>query len=349
MTISTFLDPNEMPDQTQDQTVFDNKLGAVYRKLPMFGAEVNATAAEMNATLASANAEQAAILAAANSMAAGGGMSLEYVFDTATADADPTAGKLRLNNSTQNAATAIRLDLLGADTNDYTSLLDNFDASTSIEKGLITLRKKGDPRKFLTFSLTAKASPSGYRNLTVACIGGSAANPFANGDTLVLQFTRTGNQGLQGASYLTLRVREEYASGSSGAAGGAAGTYTTTITRVLNTTKTNTISGASLASNQITLPAGQYEVDASAYISPQGPHRAYLYCVTDSSIVALGVMGPNNCALVKGEFTIASAKVYELRHYINNGSGSFGYSLGLAVSQSGQPEVYTDLTLRKLA
>src|ERR1044072_2855169 len=42
----------------------------------------------------------------------GGGIAIEYVFDTTTADADPGNGKLRLDNATQNTATAIRTDLL---------------------------------------------------------------------------------------------------------------------------------------------------------------------------------------------------------------------------------------------
>ena len=42
----------------------------------------------------------------------GGGISVQYVFDTTTADADPGSGKLRLSQATQNTATAIRADLL---------------------------------------------------------------------------------------------------------------------------------------------------------------------------------------------------------------------------------------------
>ncbi|MBK9322713.1 MAG: hypothetical protein IPM97_07165 [Bdellovibrionaceae bacterium] len=67
----------------------------------------------------------------------------------------------------------------------------------------------------------------------------------------------------------------------------AGGTFTSGSwqTRTLNTTRFNTIPGASLASNQITLPAGTYYVRA---VAPTGEpsvweHKAILYNVTGSA------------------------------------------------------------------
>jgi hypothetical protein len=139
---------------------------------------------------------EANILAAAMDAAAAGGVfSLGYTFSTTTTDADPGAGYLRLNNATQNAATVLRVDLTDLSGNDQTNALDLFNDSTSAICGFIKLFKFSDPTKYLIFSVTSVASPSGYRNVTGACVAYSAASPFSNGDQIELEFTRTGDKG----------------------------------------------------------------------------------------------------------------------------------------------------------
>lgn len=144
---------------------------------------------------------EANILAAAMDAAAAGGVfSLGYTFSTTTTDADPGAGYLRLNNATQNAATVLRVDLTDLSGNDQTNALDLFNDSTSAICGFIKLFKFSDPTKYLIFSVTSVASPSGYRNVTGACVAYSAASPFSNGDQIELEFTRTGDKGDTGAT-----------------------------------------------------------------------------------------------------------------------------------------------------
>lgn len=185
MTITVLLDPAQMPDQSQDQLEFDSKMSGFMRDLPTLGAEINSTTAALNA------------------MAAGGAYALPYTFDTSTADADPGAGKLRLSSATQNAATVMRLDLV-AGGQDYTTLIDTMDASTSVIKGSIRLVKQGDPSKWMTFDITARAALIGYRNLTVACTGSSSASPFAAGDGLMLFYQRNGDKGETGTGTIAL-------------------------------------------------------------------------------------------------------------------------------------------------
>lgn len=122
-----------------------------------------------------------------------GAVGIEYSFDTTTTNSDPGAGKLRLDNATQNIATTIRADLTDSLGSDMTALLDTLDDATSPVKGAIMLVKKGDPSKFLTFNVTALATPAGYRNITVVNTASSAANPFANNDAIQLLFARTGD------------------------------------------------------------------------------------------------------------------------------------------------------------
>ena len=127
-----------------------------------------------------------------------GGVSLRYIFSSLTADADPGNGALRLNSSTQNLSSIIRADLLDATGVLVTSVLDQLDASSSTIKAQLRLMKEFDPSRYIDFNLTARAAPSGYRNFVVAVIAASSANPFLEGDLVVLTATRTGDVGTQG-------------------------------------------------------------------------------------------------------------------------------------------------------
>jgi hypothetical protein len=327
--ITALMDLNRMPNRLQDQKVFDDFMAEYMRLLPLRGQQENDLVAMVNAAVA------------------GGAYALAYVFDTATADADPGAGKLRLSNVIQNASTVLRLDVL-AGGQDYTSVIDRFDASTSTVKGSIRLVKMGDPSKWLTFDVTARTTLSGYRNLTVANTGGSSASPFAAGDGVLLFFQRTGDKGDTG-NQLTqmIHVREEYV-------GGTAAPYVATgAIRVLNTTKINTVAGASLSSSQVTLPAGTYDFEGSApLVTPNIGHRVALYNATDSQSV---LSGPNELsgntnyqeqtrAYVRGRITIASAKSFCIQHVI---SGSGAWLGGTAISVG--TEIYAELIFRKVS
>jgi hypothetical protein len=149
-------------------------------QIPAFQVEANRMALEMNAA------------------SAGGAYSMQFTFSSTTADADPGAGFLRLSNATQNLATVLRVDLSDALGVVQTSALDAMVAGTSTVKGFFRIMRAGDATKWLMFSVTAVASPAGYRNFTVAPIGGSSASPFADGDSVILYFGRTGDKGDQG-------------------------------------------------------------------------------------------------------------------------------------------------------
>ncbi|MEM8511092.1 hypothetical protein RCH14_000383 [Massilia sp. MP_M2] len=181
--ITALTDPNQLPNQLQDQQTFDANMAYVIDMLPERARQENELAAEM-----------AGLVSQVGVIAAGGAFAIPYVFDTTTTDADPGAGKLRLSSATQNTATLMRVDLTSAG-QDYTTLIDTFDDSTSAVKGSIRLVKQGDITKWMTFNLTALAAPTGYRNLTVVCTDSSAASPFTNGDALMLSFQRTGDKG----------------------------------------------------------------------------------------------------------------------------------------------------------
>jgi len=144
-----------------------------------------------------------------------------------------------------------------------------------------------------------------------------------------------------------LQVQERYAAGTTGPtlAGGA------WVTRVLNTTVTNTIPGATISSNRITLPAGTYYIDADSSVFSAQMLRNALYNVTDGTFTILGLNSKPNgggedqdsdSSPVTGMFTITSTKTFELRSRL--AESGFGYTAG----NWGISEVYTDVQIWKV-
>lgn len=138
------------------------------------------------------------------------------------------------------------------------------------------------------------------------------------------------------------------------AAGVAGGTFTmgSWVTRTLNTTVFNNITGASLASNQVTLPAGTYYVRASAPAYYAARHQAMLYNVTGAVYLVAGTgevsnstNGSETSSVVEGQFTLSVTSVVELRHQCT--STAAGTGLGVA-GNFGVPEVYAKVYIEKV-
>lgn len=145
-----------------------------------------------------------------------------------------------------------------------------------------------------------------------------------------------------------LHVQDQKASGTDG------GTFTSGAwrTRTLNTEVTNEITSASLASDQITLPAGTYFISAFAPAGTVLNHKAKLYNVTDASDTLLGTTeySTNSASIItkstiNGRFTIADTKVFEVQHRCNTSKASTG--LGFA-SNFSVIEIYTDVMIWKV-
>jgi hypothetical protein len=142
-----------------------------------------------------------------------------------------------------------------------------------------------------------------------------------------------------------LHVRDEKASGTEGGA-----TSSGDNTCVLNTIKTNEITGASLSSNQITLPSGTYYIDASVPGFFVDRLRGFLRNITDSSDTILGQAGyavatspaSQNVSKVCGRFTIASQKVFEIKLYCQTARVTNGFGVNTGDSRT---NVYTDVQI----
>ena len=149
-------------------------------------------------------------------------------------------------------------------------------------------------------------------------------------------------------SFPLFHIQDQKSSGTDG------GTFTSGSyqTRDLNTSVFNNISGALLSSNQITLPAGTYEVIAFAVAYDCNSHQARLRNVTDSTTLCIGLTmyanasnNVGNAAKVTGIFTLAATKVIELQHQC----GSTKSSTGFGTPASFGTEVYSDIQIRKVA
>jgi len=145
-----------------------------------------------------------------------------------------------------------------------------------------------------------------------------------------------------------LHVRDEKTSGTHG------GTFTKDIqqTRTLNTVLTNQISGAALSSNQITLPAGTYFIDATSPGDQVDNHKARLYDITNSATLIVGTSEDTSStqgttrSMVKGFITLVGSTVTELQHFCQTTHNTEGFG---AATSSGDVEVYAEIIIRKMS
>ena len=148
----------------------------------------------------------------------------------------------------------------------------------------------------------------------------------------------------------TLQVSDVKTSGTDG------GTFTSGAwrTRDLNTVDINTITGASLSSNQITLPAGTYEIEWVSDVRGVDAHYSRLFNITDSTTTVQGINGwahtggsaGGGQSPGHGRFTIASSKVFQIQHRCVTTQTTDGF--GSAVGVAGVSEKYTNVWITKV-
>ena len=145
-----------------------------------------------------------------------------------------------------------------------------------------------------------------------------------------------------------LHVRDEKTAATNGGT-----SVVGTQTRDLNTVVTNEITGASLSSNQITLPTGTYYIQASAPGYDCDRFRIQLYNVTDSSLEVLGnntfaddaYNAATHCILNQ-RFTISAEKVFEIKQYMAVAKTANGLGLN---DSAGSFSIYTDVQIWRTA
>lgn len=123
-------------------------------------------------------------------------------------------------------------------------------------------------------------------------------------------------------------------------------------TRDLNNEIVDPDSIVSISSNQFTLGAGSYLIQASAPAIECGKHQVRLYDVTGSAVVEYGTSQLANNgnsysadrSFVEARVVITGNTVYEIQHQCQHTKSSFG--MGLAVNFGGV-EVYTVVKIFK--
>lgn len=147
-----------------------------------------------------------------------------------------------------------------------------------------------------------------------------------------------------------IHVQDQKATNTDGGAS-TAGTF---LTRDLNTVLYNGITGASLALNEITLPAGVYYVDASAPAYNVTGHVAQLVNVSAATTLLIGTTEHASAntggaagmtrSHIRGRFTLGSTQNIRVEHRTANNAGAgFGSSFNSTVAS-----IYTDIIIWKM-
>ena len=125
------------------------------------------------------------------------GNAVPMAFSTTTTDSDPGGGNVRLNNATQNAATAFYIDDADSNAAAIATFVQSLSAGNapSATLGFVTLRKQYAPEVFATYKVTAVVNATGYTKLTVANLAASATNPFSDADAVLLSIDLAGDKG----------------------------------------------------------------------------------------------------------------------------------------------------------
>jgi hypothetical protein len=108
-----------------------------------------------------------------------------FTFSATTADADPGAGIIRLNNATPAGVARSSSTTSISGTTSIVAWLATFDDNVGTIKGRVTVRSISDPTKKLVFNITAYTAASGYGKLTVAHVFGTALPTTTAGDTFL--------------------------------------------------------------------------------------------------------------------------------------------------------------------
>jgi hypothetical protein len=188
-----------------------------------------------------------------------------------------------------------------------------------------------------------------------AAFGGTGEKTLAQGQYAYIEATST-LQVYSGTAWITATPTPQIAIfNETQAAGTQGGTNTTGAwtKRILNTTIQNGITGCSIASSVITLPAGTYYVWANApfYRTNRAPIR--LQNTSDSTTAII----PQSSYMVSayenqgisnfmGYFTIAATKNFEVQYYSQTSQADNG--LGLAMNY-GLSEVFAQISIEKVA
>ena len=127
-----------------------------------------------------------------------GGVTLDYTFDSNTANTNPGTGKLKFNNSNLTLATELYISENDDSAVDVTALLQTIDDSTSTIKGHFKVSEKSNIEAFVIFTISGASHPGIYSVVNCGYVTGSvnlSGVVFQNNDDILITFARTGDIG----------------------------------------------------------------------------------------------------------------------------------------------------------
>lgn len=254
---------------------------------------------------------------------------------------------------------AVPVTIASASTCDISASISN----NIIISGTTTITSFGTTNKNCIRYIKFSGALTLTHNATSLILPTAANITTVAGDTCIAVSDNTGNwtvinyQRANGLLYPIARFSHTLAAGTSG----GATTATTWSTCPINTTDYNTIAGASLASNQVTLPAGTYLMSGLCTFFDDGPATLGTKCkirnVTDSTDAAFFQSGYMNAASVISAnytigmteyiVTITGTKTFEMQYYVNVAQTVNG--LGAGYGASGTVEIYREWIIKKIA
>ncbi len=113
---------------------------------------------------------------------------LAFYFSTSTAAADPTVGRMRLNQAVQNTATIIRVSENNGRLQSVQPWLDVMSGGPTTPLGTLTMVDAINPSRFLRFDLNTMTDQGAYWDLGVTIIESSDTNPFVEDEPVVVGF-----------------------------------------------------------------------------------------------------------------------------------------------------------------
>jgi len=224
---------------------------------------------------------------------------------------------------------------------DTGGFLDTGSVAINTQYAVWLIRKDSDGTSdaVASTSFTAPSMPTGYTYKRL--LRGFATN--ASSQIINNQWLITDVVNDRGA---TIICAHEVANTTNG------GTYTTAAwrTRPLVTVRINEIPGASLATNQIILPAGSYYVIASQTMATNSFIQGRIYDATNAAVKAIGVStnisgARGGITTVQGYFTLAAQAAIELQMYGTSSVATIG--MGEAAS-FGTNECFADIKIIKV-
>ena len=129
-----------------------------------------------------------------------GATGIKLTWETATADSDQGVGKIWGNNSTFSSISVLYIDDVDANSTNIEAWIQTLDDSTnSALRGTIYLEESGTNSQFGVFSVTSSViDGTGYWKIPVSHVASNVGS-LADGDSVGVVFTRTGNAGADGA------------------------------------------------------------------------------------------------------------------------------------------------------